>query len=332
MSLERTLTVRVERISRETPEILAFELSHPWGRALPVYEAGAHIDVHMPGGFSRQYSLARWPGAPSNTPSNTPSNAPSYVIGVKREVASRGGSASMHERVREGDLIAISTPRNTFPLREEAAHHLLMAGGIGMTPLLAMAQALAARGASFTLCVFARSEAHLAFAGALRDPALAPHLRLHLDQGDASQRIDLQALLADRAPDTHLYVCGPGGFMKAVRDAAAKTDWPEDALHTEYFAAPTDANTTTGLPFTLKLAQRGITVPVAADQTAVDALHEVGIDIPVSCQQGLCGTCVVEGDGEGAEHRDFCLTGTERRSKVALCCSRAKGLELVLQL
>jgi vanillate O-demethylase ferredoxin subunit len=278
----------------------------------------------MPGGFSRQYSLARAPAA---------SNAGTYVIGVKREAGSRGGSASMHERVREGDLLPISAPRNTFPLREEATHHLLLAGGIGMTPLLAMAQALAARGAAFTLCVFARSEEHLAFADALRDPALAPNLRLHLDQGgqgDASQRIDLRALLAERAPGTHLYVCGPGGFMQAVRDAS--THWPEDALHAEYFAAPTDANTTTGLPFTLKLAQRGITVPVAADQTAVDALHEVGIDIPVSCQQGLCGTCVVEGDGEGAEHRDFCLTGSERRHKVALCCSRAKGLELVLQL
>jgi len=319
MSLERTLTVRVERISRETPEILAFELIHPWGRALPGYEAGAHIDVHMPGGFSRQYSLAR-----------APSNTGSYVIGVKREAESRGGSASMHERVRKGDLLAISAPRNTFALREEAKHHLLLAGGIGMTPLLAMAQALAARGDSFTLCVFARSEEHLAFADALHSPALAPHLRLHLDQGDASQRIDLRALLAERAPDTHLYVCGPGGFMKAVREAAAH--WPGDTLHAEYFAAPTDANTSTGLPFTLKLAQRGISVPVAADQTAVDALHEVGIDIPVSCQQGLCGTCVVEGDGEGAEHRDFCLTGSERRHKVALCCSRAKGLELVLQL
>src|SRR4051812_23680976 len=144
MSLERTLTVRVERISRETPEILAFELAHPWGRTLPGYEAGAHIDVHMPGGFSRQYSLARW--SLSNAPSHA---AASYVIGVKREAQSRGGSASMHERVREGDLLAISAPRNTFALREEAGHHLLMAGGIGMTPLLAMAQALAARGASF---------------------------------------------------------------------------------------------------------------------------------------------------------------------------------------
>lgn len=321
MSLERTLTVRVARISRQTPEILAFELAHPWGRPLPSYEAGAHIDVHMPGGFSRQYSLARAPSSADAGP---------YVIGVKREAASRGGSASMHERVREGDLLSISAPRNTFPLREEATHHLLLAGGIGMTPLLAMAQALAARGAAFTLCVFARSEEHLAFADALRDAALAPHLRLHLDQGDATQRIDLHALLADRATGTHLYVCGPGGFMQAVRDAAAH--WPEDALHAEYFAAPTDAASTTGLPFTLMLAKRGIRVPVAADQTAVDALHEVGIDIPVSCQQGLCGTCVVEGDGEGAEHRDFCLTGSERRHKVALCCSRAKGTELVLQL
>ncbi|MBB3640858.1 MULTISPECIES: PDR/VanB family oxidoreductase [Variovorax] len=321
MSLERTLTVRVERISRQTPEILAFELAHPWGRPLPSYEAGAHIDVHMPGGFSRQYSLARAPSSAS---------AGRYVIGVKRELSSRGGSASMHERVREGDLLPISAPRNTFPLREEAAHHLLLAGGIGMTPLLAMAQALAGRGAAFTLCVFARSEEHLAFADALRAPSLAPHLRLHLDQGDASQRIDLRSLLAQRAPGTHLYVCGPGGFMQAVRDAAAH--WPEDALHAEYFSAPTDAGAAAGLPFTLKLAKRGITVPVAADQTAVDALHEVGIDIPVSCQQGLCGTCVVEGDGEGAEHRDFCLTGSERRHKVALCCSRAKGLELELQL
>ena len=322
MSLERTLTVRVARIARQTPEILAFELTHPWGRALPGYEAGAHIDVHMPGGFSRQYSIAHAPGRHAGG---------AYVIGVKRETQSRGGSASMHERVREGDLLAISTPRNTFPLQDEARHHLLLAGGIGMTPLLAMAQALAARKASFTLCVFARSEEHLAFADALRAPELAPHVRLHLDQGNEDQRIDLKALLAERAPDAHLYVCGPGGFMQAVREAAAH--WPEEALHTEYFAAPDgSAAATTGSAFTLKLKRRGIDVPVAADQTAVDALHDVGIDIPVSCQQGLCGTCVVSGHGDDAEHRDFCLTSTERRSKIALCCSRAKSQELVLDL
>lgn len=316
--LERTLTVRVARVARQTPDILSFELAHPAGRALPGYQAGAHIDVHMPGGFMRQYSLAHEGGeAPS-----------SYVIGVKREAPGRGGSTSMHARVREGDLLPISAPRNTFPIRAEAKRHLLLAGGIGMTPLLAMAQALARAGADFTLCLFARSREHLAFAEALRAPALAPHVRLHLDQGDPEQRIDLHRLLAERAPGAHLYVCGPAGFMAAVREAAAH--WPEEAVHTEYFAAPVDAAGSTGKPFVLRLARRGITVPVAADQTAVDALHDVGIDIPVSCEQGLCGTCVVAADGAAAEHRDFCLTRAERAGKVALCCSRAKGGTLVL--
>lgn len=321
--VERTLTVRVARIARQTPEILSFELAHPAGRALPGYEAGAHIDVHMPGGFSRQYSLARHDGGEGGS-------ATSYLIGVKREAHSRGGSASMHARVREGDLLPISAPRNTFPIRAEAKRHLLLAGGIGLTPMLAMAQALARAGADFELCVFARSDEHLAFAQALRAAPLAPHLRLHLDDGPAAPKIDLRQLLAERAPDTHLYVCGPGGFMQAVRDAASH--WPEDAVHAEYFAAPADVAGSTGKPFVLRLSQRGIRVPVAGDQSAVDALHAVGIDIPVSCEQGLCGTCVVAGEGEGAEHRDFCLTRSERGRKVALCCSRAKGEELVIAL
>ncbi|GAA4331392.1 PDR/VanB family oxidoreductase [Variovorax defluvii] len=318
---ERTLTVRVARIARQTPEILSFELAHPAGRALPAYQAGAHIDVHMPGGFSRQYSLARAHGeaAPS-----------AYLIGVKREAASRGGSASMHARVREGDLIAISAPRNTFPIRPEARRHLLLAGGIGMTPLLAMAEALAREGADFELCVFVRGEEHLAFAQTLRAPLLAPHVRLHFDIGETGRKIDLRRLLAERLPGTHVYVCGPGGFMAAVRKAAAH--WPEEALHAEYFAAPAGAAVAGGRPFTLRLARRGIRVPVTADQTAVDALHAFGIDIPVSCEQGLCGTCVVDAEGAGAEHRDFCLSGSERAAKVALCCSRAKGEELVLDL
>jgi len=316
---DRTLTVRVTRIARQTPEILSFELSHPYGRPLPAYDAGAHIDVYTPGGFMRQYSLARAPGD---------AHAP-YVIGIKHEAAGRGGSAAMHARVREGDLLAISAPRNTFPLRMPARRHVLLAGGIGLTPMLAMAQALAAQAVPFTLCVFARGRAHLAFADALADPALAPHVQLHLDD-DAAHRIDLRTLLAAQAPGAHLYACGPAGFMDAVRSAAA--GWPEDAFHVEYFAAPTSAGGSGGKPFTLRLAQRGIDVPVAADQSAVDALHDVGIDIPVSCEQGLCGTCVVDAEGAGAEHRDFCLTATERAGKVALCCARAKDDVLVLRL
>lgn len=319
MSSDRTLTLRVARIGRETPEILSFELAHPAGRALPPYEPGAHVDVFMPGGFSRQYSLAQ-----AHAP-----GASRYVIGVKREGASRGGSASMHERVQVGDLLPVSAPRNTFALQPGAQRHLLLAGGIGMTPLLAMAQAMAVRGMPFELHLFARSRAHIAFGAALREPALAPHVHLHLDD-EPSVQPGLKPLLAARPPGAHLYLCGPAGFMQAAREAAAQ--WPDDAVHTEYFAAPTDSGTAAGRPFVLRLARRGIEVPVAADQSAVDALHEFGIDIPVSCGQGLCGTCVVQADGSTAEHRDFCLNGSARQHQVALCCSRAKAEELVVQL
>lgn len=322
--LDRILTVRVTRIIRQTPDILAFELSHPWGRSLPAYSAGAHLDVHMPGGFMRQYSLVRAPGVDDAL-------AAPYVIAVKREAASRGGSASLHERVREGDLLPVSAPRNTFALVPHARKHILLAGGIGLTPLLAMAQSLVQQGADFEFCCFARSQGHLAFADVLRAPALAPHVRLHFDDAAAEEKIDLSQLLSTPAADTHLYVCGPTGFMQAVRSAAA--GWSEENIHSEYFAPPTTgAGSGIDNPFELVLARRGITVTVAADQTAVDALHDVGIDIPTSCEQGLCGTCVVDClDGE-VEHRDFCLTSGERKNKVALCCSRAKSGPLVLDL
>ncbi len=321
--LDRILTTRVTGITHETPEISAFELAHPWGRALPEFLAGAHIDVHLPGGFMRQYSLVRsFPAGAS---------CDRYLIGVKREPASRGGSAAMHERVKVGDLIAISTPRNTFPIQPEARRHLLLAGGIGMTPLLAMAQQLARDDADFELCVFARSREHLAFAAALEAEPLADHVQLHFDDPAAMKKIDLRSLLADRSDGTHLYVCGPAGFMEAARQAAA--GWPDDVVHMEYFAPPqTDTDGAACEPFELRLARRKITVQVSADQSAVQALHDLGIDVPTSCEQGICGTCVVGLlDGE-PEHRDFCLSATERTKKIALCCSRAKSGSLALDL
>jgi len=319
---DRTLTVRVDRVTRLTPDVVAFEFVHPAGRPLPAYTAGAHIDVHLPGGYTRTYSLAQAPprGAPSR-----------YVIGVKREMEGRGGSVALHERVREGDLLAIGSPRNTFPLDPGARHHLLLAGGIGLTPLLAMAQQLSADGASFTLCVFARGREHLAFKSELA--ALGPAVRLHLDDPGAPEKIDLPALLAASAAQTgtHLYLCGPAGFMRAALDAAVH--WPEDRVHLEYFAAPSSsASDIEDQPFVLRLAGRGIDVPVGPDQTAVDALHDLGIEVPTSCAQGVCGTCVVAWTAGEPEHRDHCLSATERRQKVALCCCRAKSglLEVAL--
>jgi vanillate O-demethylase ferredoxin subunit len=319
---DRVLTLRVERLAPLTPEVALVEFGHPWGGRLPGYTPGSHLDVHLPGGFMRQYSLAR------AMPPSADGRCERYVIGVKREAASRGGSASLHERVRAGDLLAVSAPRNTFALVEGASHHLLLAGGIGLTPLLCMAESLAAAGrADFTLCVFARSRALLPFAEALESLAhRAPGcVRLHLDDPSEPDKLDLHALLAGRAPGAQLYLCGPGGFMAAARRQAAA--WPDEAVHVEYFAPP--AGSPGGdlpmEPFVLQLARSGVRVPVAAGQTAVAALHDLGLDIPVSCEQGLCGTCVVGWSAGEPEHRDYCLSGAERRQRVALCCSRARA-------
>jgi ferredoxin-NADP reductase len=319
--LDRTLTLRVQRIVPLTPDISAFEFVHPRGLALPGYAPGAHIDVHTPGGFMRQYSLAEAPPA-HGSPQR-------YLIGVKREAASRGGSAALHGQVRVGDLLAVSAPRNSFALRAEASRHLLLAGGIGLTPLLAMAQQLARGGAEFTLCVFARSRAQLAFGDALA--ALGDRVRLHFDDPASPEKLDIEALLAGHPGGAQLYLCGPGGFMCAVQRAASH--WRDDAVHLEYFAPPeTGVDEAASEAFTLELAQRGITVAVAAGQSAVQALHELGIDVPTSCEQGLCGTCVVGWRAGEPEHRDFCLSATERRCKIALCCSRAKSGMLTVDL
>ena len=321
---DHTLTVRVACITLLSADVSAFELVHPWGRTLPGFEPGAHIDVHTPGGFMRQYSLAQ--AAPA------PGPVQRYRIGVKREPASRGGSAALHSQVRVGDLLSISAPRNGFSLVRHARRHLLLAGGIGLTPLLAMAQQLAREGADFRLCVFARSQQHAVFAAELA--ALAPNVRLHFDDPAAAEKLALGALLEEHIDGDHLYLCGPGGFMQSARRAA--THWPDDAVHLEYFAAPEAATEAAGAAFELRLAQRGIGVTVAATQTAVEALHDIGIHVPTSCEQGLCGTCVVHwraADGAGEpEHHDFCLSVAERRHKVALCCARARGGALVVEL
>lgn len=366
--LDRTLTVRVARKRRLTDEVTAFELVHPWGRTLPAYEAGAHIDVYLPGGFMRPYSLAR----AAERATSPEGGCPRYVIGVKREPAGRGGSASLHARVNEGDLLAIGSPRNTFPLHPTARHHLLLAGGIGLTPLLAMAEQLASEGREFTLCVFARSRAHLPFAEALA--ALGPSVRLHFDEpsavaatvtaaagkgqagpaagGAAVQHLDIAALLRQPAAGTHLFLCGPAGFMRAVLDEAARRpgEWPEGHVHLEYFAPPAaEGHEAPDEPFTLVVPSRRLEVPVAPDQSAVEALHDLGIEVPTSCSQGVCGTCVVPlapdptaGAGMAGsaaalggqpEHRDHCLSATERLAKVALCCSRARpGGRLVVEI
>ena len=311
--------VKVLARRQEAEGIDSFELAAEGGRPLPAFSAGSHIDVHLPGGLVRQYSLC-----------NDSSEQHRYRIAVLRDAASRGGSVAMHDQVHAGDTLTISEPRNHFPL-EHAPHTLLLAGGIGITPLLCMAQRLSTAGSSFELHYATRSLARTAFQGEIA--AFGERARLHLDDGDASQKLDLPAVLAAQPAGTRLYVCGPGGFIDYVVQTAKARNWPADHIHLEYFgAAPQD--TSGDQAFEVRLASTGKSFTVPADKSIVQALAEQGVEIMVSCEQGVCGTCltrVLEGE---CDHRDLYLTDEEKAANDQFlpCCSRARSKTLVLDL
>jgi len=314
-----TLSLRVARRTEEAEGIASFELARADGGPLPAFSAGSHIDVHLPGGLVRQYSLA-----------NDPHDATHYRIGVLRDPASRGGSVAMHDQVREGDVLTISEPRNHFPL-VAAPHIILLAGGIGVTPLLCMAQRLAATGASFELHACNRSRARSAFVEEMQ--AFGERFHLHLDDGDAAQKLDLPAVLKKAPAGSRIYVCGPGGFIDFVVNTAKAQGWPADHVHLEYFnAAPQD--TAGDQDFEVRIASTGQTYTIPADKPITTALAEHGVEIMVSCEQGVCGTCltrVLEGE---VDHRDLYLTDDEKacHDQFLPCCSRAKSPMLVLDL
>lgn len=317
------LSVRVAARQQQALDICSYDLVAADPAApLPSFEAGAHIDVHVPGGQVRQYSL--W---------NDPRERGIYRIGVLRDTAGRGGSQAMHAGVHAGTQLTISAPRNQFPLAQTRAHSLLLAGGIGITPLLCMAQVLAARQAPFALHYCSRSRERAAFLDRLQAPDLADHVHLHLDDGPPEQRLPIDAVLAAAQPGTHLYVCGPKGFLDAVLGQAQALAWPLEQLHHESFQGATQVKKG-DRPFTLELARSGRRVSVAVGQTATQALLAAGVDVPVSCEQGICGTCVTTVLDGIPEHRDSYLLPEERASNTCFtpCCSRARTSVLVLDL
>lgn len=315
------LQVRVARKRREAEGICSFELASLDGAALPAFSAGSHIDVHAPGGFTRQYSLC-----------NDGSDRSRYRIAVLRDAASRGGSVAMHDAVHEGDTLTISEPRNHFPL-VHAVRTLLFAGGIGITPLLCMAQRLAAVGADFELHYCTRSAARTAFMDEIAASAFAGRVHYHFSDGAPSQKLALDSLIAEPEGQTHLYVCGPAGFIQRVTKTADSLGWRAQQVHTEYFAAaPQD--TAGDRAFEVKIASSGAVYEIPASQTVVKALAAQGIEILTSCEQGVCGTCitrVLEGE---CDHRDMYYTDEEkaRNDQFTPCCSRAKSPLLVLDL
>lgn len=316
-----SLAVQVVRKSLEAQDIASFELARVGGAPLPAFSAGSHIDVQLPGGLTRQYSLC-----------NDSSEQHRYRIAVLRDPASRGGSVAMHDAVREGDVIRISEPRNHFPLHH-ASRSLLFAGGIGVTPLLCMAQRLAAIDADFALHYCTRSPQRTAFAREIAASPFANRVSFHFDSGPPSQKLNLERLLAMPDAGTHLYACGPAGFIDHVVGTAKANGWSGEQIHLEYFgAAPQDSSRDTA--FDVQIASTGQTCPVAAGQSVVQALRSHGIEILTSCEQGVCGTCitrVLEGE---PDHRDMYFTAEERaqNDQFAPCCSRARSKTLVLDL
>ncbi len=315
------LLVRVLRKQAEAEGIASLLLA-PLSGDLPPHAAGAHIDVHLPNGLVRQYSLCNGPGDEGH-----------YRIAVLRDAASRGGSQAVHEQVHEGDELQISAPRNHFPLAEGAPHHLLMAGGIGITPLLAMAESLTLQGADFDLHYASRTRSRTAFLNRIAASPYTHRVHLHLDDGPAEQRLDIAALLQTAPQGTHLYVCGPQGYMDAVLGTARGLGWPEDRLHFEFFGAAPVASANDG-SFEVELAQSGRVIPIAAEQTTLQALLDAGVDIPMSCEQGVCGTCLTRVISGTPDHRDHYLTPDEQAANDQFlpCCSRSRSARLVLDL
>jgi ferredoxin-NADP reductase len=315
------MLLRVNAITVEADDIRSFELVDPEGIELLPFTAGSHVDVVPPGGTIRQYSLC-----------NDPQERHRYLIAVLREPGGRGGSLLMHERVAVGDLLQVSAPRNHFPLHEGGERHLLIAGGIGVTPLLAMAHRLHALGSPFTFHYCTRSPERTAFRSELARYNESGGVRFHHDAGNPADGLDVKALLADVVPGTHVYCCGPAGLMAAVK--AASAHWPSAQVHFEYFAVPAQpAADAWGVDaaFEVEIASTGAVYRIPPGQSILSVLSASGMTLESSCEAGICGTCQTRYLSGAPDHRDYVLADDERGEYVMICVSRATG-RLVLDL
>ncbi len=315
------LDARVTTVTPVAEDVLAFDLEPAGQASWPRFDAGAHIDVEIAPGLVRQYSLC-----------NPPAEHDHYRIAVKREAAGRGGSRRLHDGIKAGASLRISAPRNHFPL--EAAHtgHVLVAGGIGLTPLLAMAHALDHAGLPFILHVFARREARVPFHDALR-VWFGDRVQLHLDEGDGRNRAAAAAIAGRYSPGSLLHVCGPAGFMASVIDGARSLGWPDKCVFSETFV-PRAATRTENRPFEVELARSKRVLTVAADENLLDVLHANNVAVICTCTQGICGSCLTPVLDGVPEHRDSVLTDAERalNRQMTVCVSRAVSSRLVLDL
>ena len=310
--------LRIARASDVAEGIRSFELVHPQGADLPPFTAGSHVKVETPAGLVRKYSLC-----------NDPAERHRYVIAVKREHSGRGGSASMHERVREGGTLAVSEPDNAFPLVEKAKSYVFVAGGIGITPILSMIRSLGDRPViPWKLYYLTRSAAHTAFLEELSDDRFRPCVHIHHDAGDPARGFDLWPVL--EKPNTgHVYCCGPRALMESVRDMTGH--WSPASIHFESFAEGGEVRADDA-PFRVRLARAGVAYEVPVGATILATLRAHGHVVSSSCEAGTCGTCRTGLLSGEADHRDMVLMPEEMETQIMVCVSRARSAELVLDL
>lgn len=303
----------------EGGNIAVMEFESATSTTLPKVEAGAHIDVHLPNGMVRQYSLCQ-----------NPNDEGKFRLGILRNPESRGGSISAFDEIKDGMQIQVSEPKNLFPLLK-AKHSVLIGGGIGITPLITMAYQLAHEGESFELHYCGASPEKCAFVDEIKNGELAKHTTFHFKSEGASHRAFFESAIKDIDSESHIYTCGPVGFMDWVINLATTHDFPEQQIHKEYFQVETD---TSGDSFEVVAERSGKIIMVEAGETILQALAKEGIEIEMSCEQGVCGTCmcdVIEGE---PDHRDVYFTDEEKASneQILVCCSRSKTPRLVLDI
>lgn len=319
-----TIPVLVRQIRFEGRAIHSYELVDPEGNDLPPFTSGAHIDVHLDGGVVRQYSLC-----------NEPCERHRYVIAVLKDESGRGGSKKLHDTLRVQDIISISRPRNNFPLVESATKVILLAGGIGVTPLKSMAHSLERASVDYQLHYCAKDIECAAFNDELNGLAARGRVQYHFDGGDPAQGLDIAQLLANPSAGTQVYYCGPAGFMKAC--AAAVRHWAPGSVHFEHFKTPAQTTqvSTATIPeqtFTVEIASSGRRILVGAEQSIADALNAAGVPVETSCQSGLCGTCKTRYTSGQVDHQDCILSDAEHEEFLTVCVSRAASPLLVLDL
>jgi phthalate 4,5-dioxygenase reductase subunit len=310
------MPLRVTRNDKIADGIHLIEFRAAGGGPLPEFTAGAHIAIRVPNGLVRKYSLC-----------NDPAERDRYQVAVKREADGRGGSSNLIDRAKAGDELLVAPPVNDFKLPPRAQDFLFVAGGIGITPIMAMIKQVRAEGKRFRLYYCSRAPEQTAFADELSAPEFAGRVVIHHDQGDPACALDLKPILAERRNREHLYCCGPRPLMEAVR---RMTDhWSSTAVHFEAFSEA-ETHKADDKPFRVRLAKSGKVVEVPADKTILEVLRENGLDVPSSCETGTCGTCRTKLLAGEADHRDLVLAEHERKDHIMICVSRARSDEITI--